>query len=460
MDLLPGLFAVRFFPAGHHIVGTRIAAALLTLAAFACFLFAAYQIFAFVRPGGALLDLSLCFLGLLLLLLLNEYLGRGSPRRLIFFLQVGLVFRLLRRPREWVAAFLIGATLPVGFIFNYAIGVAGILFVTASGLLIWLRESGVGRLRSLAAIVIGALLTAAVCCALLGTEWLSTIAANMSYWSRFGQVLTFTPMFRREWLSRPEWFVYALLLIVPPALAIAMVTREFLQTRNLTSTLRRRTAEILLLVLCIADSRTFLERADFQHFGFAAPVFVLAAATLAMILLGPVATLYLRSWNTRKRIYVPALLLALIALIEAPNLRPGAIVHKAEDLRSAIAMPDSSLLRTDYAAAVTAMKPLVSRQTCFYTLTSEGAWYDLLDSPSCSSFAQLNYARSSEGQARVLAELRRFRPPVILVDGEFRDGGYDDIPLAQHSRPVWDYVMSAYRPLRTVGGFRFYELRP
>ncbi len=459
MDLLPGLFASRFFSGDQTMSGTRIGAAVLTLAAFACFVFATYQIVCFVRPGRTVADFSLRLGALVTTLALYTHLARGSPRRLIFFLQIGIVFRLLRAPRFVVLPFLLGATLPLGFVYNYAIGMAGILFVVAGSLLFCVREPSVHRAKFVAALLAGCMVASVGSWMLLGPEWISAIASNISYWGRFGQILTFTPMFRRDWLARPEWYVDALLTIVPPALLCEFVLAEYLKSRNVASTLRRRAAEILLLTACLAESRTFLERADFQHFGFAAPMFVLAAAVLGMMLVAPAAVGFTRGLTRPKRIYIPVLLLAVAALAEFPNLRPDAIVFKATDFAAALHTTDAQLLRADYAEAVRAVKPLLSRQVCFYTLTSEGAWYQLLDSPSCSAFAQLNYARSSEGQARVLEDLRRFRPRIILVNGDLRDGGYDGISLQQHSAPVWNYIAESYRPLLTAGGFHFYELR-
>ncbi len=463
MDLLPGLIALRFFPAGHHIVGTRIGAALLTLASFGCFLFAGYEVFAFVRPSRGLTDLFLRFCGLLMILVLFDFLCRGSPRRLIFFFQIGLIFRLLRFRSPSTAALalllLTGASVPIGFMYNYAIGIGGILFVSAGTSLICLRQRASARIKYAAAASIGIAIGGLGSCAPLGSEWLFTVASNISYWSRFGQILTFTPMFRREWFGRPEWYIFALLLMVPVAIMAELVIFDFLTCRTLNRTLQRRTAEILLLVACLVESRSFLERADFQHFGFAAPVFVLASATQAIILAGPAAAVLFRSWKPWTRVYIPAILLALLAIAEYPHLMPGALVAKAHDLAASIHTPDSDLLRADYAEAIGSIKDQVSRQTCFYTLNSEGAWYDLLDAPSCSAFAQLNYARTIEGQARVVSDLRKFRPAIILVNSELRDGGYDEIPLQRHSRTVWDFVMANYQPLRTVAGFRFYELR-
>jgi hypothetical protein len=464
MDLLPGLLAIHFFPAGHHIVGTRIGAALLTLGSFGCFLFASCQVLSFIRPGRTMTDLFLCLSGLLLILVSYDYLCRGSPRRLILFLQLGMVFRLLRwrsisTTRGLFVSVLIGVSFPIGFIYNYAIGIAGMLFGVASISLICMRQTALSRTKHLAAISAGVLIGGFGSYTLLGSAWISTISSNMSYWSRFGQVLTFTPMFRREWLARPEWYVYSLLLIVPPALTAELIVVDYLNCRNLRRTLERRTAEVLLLVICLVESRTFLERADFQHFGFGAPVFVLTYAILAVILAEGTAALFFRSWKPWSRVCLPAAALALAAIVEYPNLRPDAVVHKAYDLLASINTPDSRLLRADYAEAVASMKDHVSRQICFYTLNSEGAWYDLLDMPSCSAFAQLNYARTPEGQTRVLSDLRKFRPPIILVNSDRRDGGYDEIALEKHSQAVWEYIAATYQPFRTVAGFRFYKLR-
>jgi hypothetical protein len=211
--------------------------------------------------------------------------------------------------------------------------------------------------------------------------------------------------------------------------------------------------------MCVLESRTFLERADFQHFGFAAPTFVLAFSGLFVVMVGSPAALMLRKWHARTRIYASAALFILLAIAEYPNLRLNSVTRKWREIESSRQLPDAQILRADYAAAVEEMQAKISQQSCFYTLTSEGTWYYLFDRPSCSTFAQLNYARTTQGQQQVIADLRRFRPRIILLNGDLRDGSYDYIPLQEHSANVWNYVLATYQPLRTIGGFHFYELR-
>jgi hypothetical protein len=94
---------------------------------------------------------------------------------------------------------------------------------------------------------------------------------------------------------------------------------------------------------------------------------------------------------------------------------------------------------------------------CFWTLTSEGIWYHLLDRPSCTRFHQVVYARAAEAQAEVVADLERTRPPVLLFANDEWWNRVDGVPVAITNRTIAEYVLSRYRPWQRVGEHWFWR---
>src|SRR5262249_4534216 len=109
----------------------------------------------------------------------------------------------------------------------------------------------------------------------------------------------------------------------------------------------------------------------------------------------------------------------------------------------------------DVREAVGAMKPIVARQQCFYTLDSAGVWFYLFDRPSCSRFHQITYARSEQAQLEVIEALRRERPEVILFRGYDSWPGVDE--PANAGPPVPPHALREYRPRSVAGGHWFWQ---
>src|SRR3712207_8788263 len=66
--------------------------------------------------------------------------------------------------------------------------------------------------------------------------------------------------------------------------------------------------------------------------------------------------------------------------------------------------PYTTLFRSpDYAAAAARVRPELRARgaDCFFTLTSEGVWYYLLELPSCSRFHHVVYARTDRKSTRL-----------------------------------------------------------
>ena len=96
------------------------------------------------------------------------------------------------------------------------------------------------------------------------------------------------------------------------------------------------------------------------------------------------------------------------------------------------------------------IKEQIKSQSCFYTLTSEGLWYRLLDKPPCSRYWYLIYAATKDAQNQVVQDLESSKPNLILYAGGFGDV-LDGISKEASQLLVHQYIWKNYRPYQEIG---------
>ena len=122
-----------------------------------------------------------------------------------------------------------------------------------------------------------------------------------------------------------------------------------------------------------------------------------------------------------------------------------------------ISTTDDSLLSEkgyDYILAVEKMRPEIDKMGCFYTLTSEGAWYYYFKKPSCSKYHSFHWAASKESYLEIIESLRSKKPGVILFSNYYssnRNITYHLIP------EVYQFVYQNYRPYKLIGNHWFWK---
>lgn len=408
-------------------------------------------------------------------LVLAALVFRIDVRDTMFLLQLALSMGFLAAVRRGssrtavVSAVAVGASLPLAFLYVYdrAIYMAAIAAVTTVALAAFGRRTvGWWLGGTIAGLVLG--VTAVF--TLVGGSGVRAIVEHVTYWARYGSYIWVKP-----WPPAPCCAIRDLVLLVGALLVqlitVAYLWRQAREVRNLRAALADNMPAVVLLVASLVFARVALERSDTPHFYFAS----MPSMLLAAVLTGAVVA--------RRDHDVPAprtvsFTKAQLALVIAVGLGLGFVVGRARVLSpSSLAKPlnpvtaVSTLLRygTDFAgpdaqiltegdrAAVQALRPEVTAGRCFFTLTSEGGWYQLFDRPACSRFHHLVYARTRASQAELIDALERERPPLILFANNRGSSAIDGATIFNSNAPVVQYVMTAYRPYKTVGGHWFWR---
>ena len=376
-------------------------------------------------------------------------------RSLVGFLLLATLLSALRHlgrePRPLASAlrgFVAGALVPLGFLYNYSEGAGGLalaalalVLATAHGRRPF-RPFGAGAALGVAAGAAAVLLIA-------GGGGVAAMVEQMGYWSRFGRTIWSVPLRRMD--------VGFWIMVLAQAAGVGFLAWRWRVEGSLRGVARLDGEVLLTLAASLLAARAMLDRPEFIHTTWGAvPAFMLvvALASRARAALDP-ATL-------ASPVYRLAALgaLTLAAALHAPNLDPPLALARLRRNLASLGTPDAAVLLPDYARAREVVAPELAGASCFYTLTSEGAWYYLLGLPACSRFHQLLNARTDRAQREVVEALQRERPPVILHSNGFWSGSVDGVPFPAATPAVARYVAIHYRPGRMVGQHWFWRRIP
>jgi hypothetical protein len=444
IDLAPNLLASRLNP-GSAIATTRALHMLEGMLFWAGFCWGALELLALgdgarVPRWFRLSVLLVCAVPLAATGFTGE-----MARKTVLALQFALVARGLRTgPSPWLAV-LLGASIPAGLAYDYLEGMAGAGLAGAGAALWWVR----GARR---AAVTSALTALAGCAAVVAAARPLCAAAldQVLYWARNGQLIWGLPLRRNP----------ALILIALFGPVIALHTAAGMRlwrARRLRGSWRavaiEESALVLALLLSLACARSWIDRADDLHLELAGWMTV----PLLLVLVGPFLAWPAASRHVRVASASLLAALPIAGLAALPVANPALAAARMLRIPSASSTPDAAVVAPSYAEAATMLAAELAPADCFWTLTSEGVWYELLDRPSCTRFHQVVYARSAEAQAEVVQDLERTGPPILLFGNADWWNRVDGIPVAITNRAIESYVLSRYRPWRRVGDHWFWK---
>jgi len=227
------------------------------------------------------------------------------------------------------------------------------------------------------------------------------------------------------------------------------------QTINFKTFVRENTPVIVLLSLSVLFLKIGLDLSDQRHFrSMSSPslllLFLLSASWLGR--LSEIREPILEFCKT----YKTACFFMLIFLLFINTNAKEAFRH-VKPYWKYISTTDDSLLSKkgyDYILAVEKMRPEIDKMGCFYTLTSEGAWYYYFKKPSCSKYHSFHWAASKESYLEIIESLRSKKPGVILFSNYYssnRNITYHLIP------EVYQFVYQNYRPYKLIGNHWFWK---
>jgi hypothetical protein len=273
---------------------------------------------------------------------------------------------------------------------------------------------------------------------------------HVLYWAGNGQLIWGLPLRRN-----PALILIALFgpLIALHAAAGLRLWRARRARGSWRAVAIEESALVLALLLSLACARSWLDRADDLHLELAGWMTV----PLLLVLIGPFLARPAASRPVRVAAASFVAALPVLGLAGLPVANPALAASRILHIPSASSVPDAAVVGPSYAEAARVLAAELAPADCFWTLTSEGVWYGLLDRPSCTRFHQLVYARSREAQAEVVRDLERRRPPVLLFANTDWWNRVDGIPVAVTNRAIEAYVLSRYRPWRRVGEHWFWK---
>lgn len=466
MDALPELLARSWGWHEHGIAGVRFLRMLESSLAWLGCAWVLSELLRLTRGRSS----WAAFTGLLILFLLvrNDFYVLTLRRTVALFQLAGiLAFFRCNRGRKMPAYFnalgaiLLGASVPLGFLYNYSEASSIlILFLLAAGLAVVLERKAM--LVFWGGGLCGMGLAGLLLLVWLGPEQVGAMSRQLAYWARYGREIWFTPINLSQQTTAFFW-----VMVLTQGLAVAHLVISASRAATFKGLLDKEWLVILLLAAALLGNRVGLDRAMEHHLGGGS-----LSSTFLLMTLG-------LSWLQKLRAEAgsapsggeqrAARILALGAMglltgfavskgvLKNSNLLdPGlALQHVQETVRQ-FGTKDEETLPTSYRRALLALGPDVAHSRSFYTLTSEGLWYYLFNKPSSSEFHQLSYARSPQAQGEVIRALQATPPELLLVSSkaQFDLEPRDATPL------VYGYALEHYRPYRKVGDCWFWKRAP
>ena len=480
LDALPVLLADRLATANNTIALARFFYMCETVVTcLGCFwvLWELVQAVEFKRDRVQIFCVSI-----LLFCLLESFIFRisGGGRDTIFIVQFALTLRFFRQNSridttdikgelnpdrgKWnvplkmqflLPSILVGFLLPIGFLHTYD---RAAYFVLVYCVTLWVslfcdrkfRKYWIGG--SIAGIIVSLMLIVSI----LGIEQVTAIFSQVLYWSQYGKYIAFLPLapFEITWISLLDWFP-----ILVQASILAYLVFDFYRYRFSREFWQRNALLIILVSGAIVYMRILIDRSlpGIGTFGGLIGIFLLMY--LLLKLYQSIGEENFKNSSLHANLKIISVLILFMGIIGEPGFNIFSGSSQLNKLYHSLSVPDSQLILPDYQAAVQTLQPEIQRQSCFYTLTSEGIWYYLFNKPSCSQLNYLYYVRPPETQNAVVRELEATQPNIILLSNPLGTNAIDGIPILDSASIVYQYVIEHYQPYQLVASHWFWKKR-
>jgi len=381
-----------------------------------------------------------------------------TGRDMILFFQMFISLFLLKsafapeKVRVLISAAVLGATLPLGFLNAYDRGIIGIV-VTGVTLLIFLYTVRKGFITTLAAGVAGVVISGAVVYLAFGKNELTAMLEQVNYWSKYADLTWDVELTGRSFISITLFGIQNIFVIV---LAVYLLLTRFRGSETRVEFVKRYPGLILALAVSLVFLRMAAGRSDTNHlFDATVPVIMVTTFLLAVFFESDSFSGLFTSRKTGNRfvtgVWITALLLALVVNKPVDTLSQYARVINGG------AETDRALADKYYVDATDSIKKEMKGEKYFYTLTSEGVWYQLLNVRPPVRFHQLLYARTTAYQNEVIDSLEKLKPSIILFSNDQFPGVMDSVSVFNSNGIIMSYVIARYRPFLFIEGQWFWK---
>ena len=425
-----------------------------------------YEVATFLSPRhrwNALLPLCLIYFAL------HGTIFALFDRDTIFVLQAYLILRWLRsenatnletdaaktvfqhRFYPLIYPFLVAFSIPFSIIYVYdrASYFIALFICVLVYFLITTSKSHLAKI--LAASLVGFLTASLLLSLSLGFNVLPSAIHQILYWSKVSGLFTGLPYpsITLSVSSLINWVSILLQSITLTLLCLQFREECLISGKKARVFLTENYLPIFLFLCAVLYMRVALGRSDGGH--LISPGFFAVFAFIALISRIISQRQLIRvSWQNLTLIaFIAASLFNMNSVFAAVNL--GSLASYPATMQSFLTQTNSTLLDPEQQIVARQIRKYVNSQSCFYTLASEGIWYELLDKPPCSRYWYLIYATSPDTQQQVVQDLEKTKPRIILYSGGFGDV-LDGVPKESSHLLVHQYIWQHYRPYRLIKG--------
>lgn len=381
-----------------------------------------------------------------------------TGRDMILFFQMFISLYLLKsafapeKGKVLISAAVLGATLPLGFLNAYDRGIVGIV-VAGVTLLVFLCTVRKGFITTLAAGVAGVLFSGAAVYLALGKNELTAMLEQVNYWSKYADLTWDVEITGRSFISITIFGIQNIFMLV---LAVYLLFTRFRVSENRVEFVKRYPGLILAVAVSVVFLRMAAGRSDTNHlFDATVPVIMVTTFLLAVFFESNSFLGLFAFRKTGKRFAMGAWLTALFLALVVN--KPVDAVSQYARVVTGGAETDRALADKYYIDATDSIKKAMKGEKYFYTLTSEGVWYQLLNVRPPVRFHQLLYARTTAYQNEVIDSLEKLKPSIILFSNDHFPGVMDSVSVFNSNGIIMSYVISHYRPFRFIEGQWFWK---
>jgi hypothetical protein len=200
--------------------------------------------------------------------------------------------------------------------------------------------------------------------------------------------------------------------------------------------------ELALLVLSLLVFSSALYRCDWPHMATGAVLPYLLASVI-------LARHYFPRMPLRIRKPYPGLLAIGMLAWSAYGIScifSEGLIAKNFPIR----VSDSELVPDRFWGTVEFLKSNLAQDETFFTLTSEGIWYYLLDKPCPTRFPLAYMAATDFYQREVVEDLKRKKVKYIIYENDYWSNNIDGIPTTRRLPIVDQYIMDKYEPVPMI----------
>ncbi|MBU0691210.1 hypothetical protein KKH18_05270 [bacterium] len=248
--------------------------------------------------------------------------------------------------------------------------------------------------------------------------------------------------------------LYRMYILVLHAAAVFWLAYKYLQHINQEAAgfwlstqtfIRKYLFEIAFLLLSIASFRYALGRADRDHIATAGAYNILFLLYIAVKYYLPQIT------GSRKlrRVLISGMTVILVVVTSVNVYRlitRDVLFHAYPFGRT-----DTEMLTPDYRELTAYLKPLVSEEAQFVTLTNEASLYYLLDEPCPLKFAEIWFGTTDYFQLEMVKQLESKPVRYILYTNDAVWNEIDGVNNKRRAPIIFDYVDRNFQPYHRIG---------